>query len=97
MLISPEGSPHFETLAILTTATASAYASPPVTLPSKQATHCATIPRSPSAPARGDDLDPIVIGSHTDTVAGGGQSDGTVGVLAGIEIVRGLGASGLVA
>ena len=33
-------------------------------------------------------LPPIVIGSHIDTVKGGGRFDGTVGVLAGIEVVR---------
>jgi N-carbamoyl-L-amino-acid hydrolase len=35
-------------------------------------------------------LPPILIGSHTDTVAGGGRFDGVIGVLAGLEIVRGL-------
>ncbi|MBM4761380.1 Zn-dependent hydrolase [Bacillus sp. B15-48] len=33
-------------------------------------------------------LAPIVIGSHTDTVTGGGRFDGIIGVLAGIEIAR---------
>ncbi|NGQ93947.1 Zn-dependent hydrolase [Brevibacillus sp. SYP-B805] len=33
-------------------------------------------------------LPPIMIGSHTDTVTGGGRFDGIVGVLAGLEIVR---------
>ncbi len=33
-------------------------------------------------------LPPIVIGSHIDTVKGGGRFDGTVGVLAGIEVAR---------
>jgi hypothetical protein len=46
-------------------------------------------------PGRRDDLDPIVIGSHIDTVSGSGRFDGTIGVLAGIEIVRCLGESGL--
>lgn len=31
---------------------------------------------------------PIMIGSHTDTVTGGGRFDGIIGVLAGIEIAR---------
>lgn len=34
------------------------------------------------------DLPPIMIGSHTDTVTGGGRFDGIIGVLAGIEIAR---------
>jgi len=34
------------------------------------------------------DLPPIMIGSHTDSVVGGGRFDGMIGVLAGIEIVR---------
>ena len=46
-------------------------------------------------PGRRDDLDPIVIGSHIDTVSGGGRFDGTVGVLAGIEIARCLGENDL--
>ncbi|MCL6457225.1 MAG: Zn-dependent hydrolase [Gorillibacterium sp.] len=33
-------------------------------------------------------LPPIMIGSHTDTVNGGGRFDGIIGVVAGIEIVR---------
>lgn len=33
-------------------------------------------------------LPPIMIGSHTDSVIGGGRFDGIIGVLAGIEIVR---------
>jgi len=33
-------------------------------------------------------LAPIVVGSHTDTVAGGGRFDGTVGVLGAIELAR---------
>lgn len=33
-------------------------------------------------------LAPIMIGSHTDSVIGGGRFDGIIGVLAGIEIVR---------
>lgn len=34
---------------------------------------------------------PLVTGSHTDTVRSGGRFDGTVGVLAGIEVARRLG------
>jgi N-carbamoyl-L-amino-acid hydrolase len=34
------------------------------------------------------DLPPIMIGSHTDTVAAGGRFDGVIGVLAGLEIAR---------
>ncbi|WP_018130494.1 Zn-dependent hydrolase [Effusibacillus pohliae] len=33
-------------------------------------------------------LPPIMVGSHTDTVTGGGRFDGIIGVLAGLEIVR---------
>ncbi|XID92809.1 Zn-dependent hydrolase [Paenibacillaceae bacterium WGS1546] len=33
-------------------------------------------------------LKPIMVGSHTDTVTGGGRFDGIIGVLAGLEIVR---------
>ncbi|KIL36866.1 hypothetical protein SD71_05570 [Cohnella kolymensis] len=39
-------------------------------------------------------LPTIMIGSHTDTVNGGGRFDGIIGVLAGIEIVRMLNESG---
>ncbi|HEY8416297.1 MAG TPA: Zn-dependent hydrolase, partial [Thermaerobacter sp.] len=39
-------------------------------------------------------LPPILIGSHTDTVEGGGRFDGILGVLAGLEVVRQLRASG---
>jgi N-carbamoyl-L-amino-acid hydrolase len=35
-----------------------------------------------------EDLSPILIGSHTDTVSGGGRFDGVIGVLAGLEITR---------
>lgn len=42
----------------------------------------------PSAPA-------IVLGSHTDTVQGGGRFDGVIGVLGAIEVVRILAASGV--
>lgn len=34
------------------------------------------------------DIPPIVIGSHLDTVEKGGQFDGVLGVVAGLEIVR---------
>ena len=34
-----------------------------------------------------EDLDPVYIGSHIDSVRTGGQYDGTLGVLAGLEIV----------
>lgn len=34
-----------------------------------------------------EDLPPILIGSHTDTVAGGGRFDGVIGVVGGLEIV----------
>jgi N-carbamoyl-L-amino-acid hydrolase len=36
------------------------------------------------------DLPTLVIGSHTDTVPGAGRFDGTLGVLAGLEIARAL-------
>ncbi|HVW68355.1 MAG TPA: M20 family metallo-hydrolase [Steroidobacteraceae bacterium] len=36
----------------------------------------------------------ILIGSHSDTVAGGGRFDGIAGVVAGLEIAAALGASG---
>ncbi len=39
-------------------------------------------------PGRRDDLAPLATGSHIDTVAVGGRYDGTLGVLAGIEVVR---------
>lgn len=39
-------------------------------------------------PGRRADLPPIVVGSHTDTVTGGGRFDGIVGVLGGLEAVR---------
>lgn len=40
-------------------------------------------------------LPPILVGSHSDTVRGGGRFDGTVGVLAGIEIARLLNGGGI--
>jgi len=39
-------------------------------------------------PGADPSLKPIAIGSHTDTVNGGGRFDGIIGVLAGIEIAR---------
>lgn len=36
------------------------------------------------------DLPPIVLGSHTDTVVGGGRFDGIAGVIAGLELARNL-------
>ncbi|MEW9033421.1 MAG: Zn-dependent hydrolase [Planifilum fimeticola] len=41
-------------------------------------------------------LPPIMVGSHTDTVTGGGRFDGIVGVLAGLEIARRLKETGTV-
>ena len=35
-----------------------------------------------------DDLAPVMIGSHIDTVATGGRFDGNLGVLAGLEIIE---------
>jgi beta-ureidopropionase / N-carbamoyl-L-amino-acid hydrolase len=37
-----------------------------------------------------DGLDPVMTGSHVDTVRTGGRYDGTLGVLAGLEVVRAL-------
>ena len=39
---------------------------------------------------RDPSLPPIIIGSHTDTVPGGGNYDGVLGVLSGIALVRAL-------
>ncbi|HMP42965.1 MAG TPA: hydantoinase/carbamoylase family amidase, partial [Roseiflexaceae bacterium] len=36
------------------------------------------------------DLPPILLGSHTDTVLGGGRYDGTLGVLGALEVARAL-------
>jgi N-carbamoyl-L-amino-acid hydrolase len=33
-------------------------------------------------------LPPLMVGSHTDTVAGGGRFDGAIGVIGGLELVR---------
>ena len=46
-------------------------------------------------PGHRSDLPPLVIGSHTDSVPGGGRFDGIIGVLGGIEAVRVLRESGL--
>ena len=40
-------------------------------------------------PGTDPSLKPIVIGSHIDTVIGGGKYDGALGVLAGLEMVAG--------
>src|SRR5579871_1341458 len=42
-----------------------------------------------------DRLPPIVIGSHTDTVSGGGRFDGIVGVLAAVEVAHALDEAGI--
>jgi N-carbamoyl-L-amino-acid hydrolase len=39
-------------------------------------------------PGRRDDLPPICMGSHLDTQPTGGKFDGTLGVLAGLEVLR---------
>ncbi|MBC2582633.1 M20 family metallo-hydrolase [Clostridium sp. DJ247] len=39
-------------------------------------------------PGSDESLKPIMIGSHTDTVVGGGRFDGIIGVLSGIEAAR---------
>jgi N-carbamoyl-L-amino-acid hydrolase len=39
---------------------------------------------------------PIMVGSHTDTVTGGGRFDGIIGVLAGLEIARSIKEAGIV-
>ena len=41
------------------------------------------------------DLPPLLIGSHIDTVVGGGRFDGIIGVLAGVEVARWLRESGV--
>jgi beta-ureidopropionase / N-carbamoyl-L-amino-acid hydrolase len=40
-------------------------------------------------------LDPVMTGSHIDTVRNGGRYDGTLGVLAGLEVVRTLDDAGI--
>ena len=42
-----------------------------------------------------EDVDPVMTGSHIDTVATGGRYDGNLGVLAGLEVVRTLDAAGI--
>lgn len=42
-----------------------------------------------------DELPPLVIGSHSDTVPGGGRFDGIAGVLAGLEVAQTLGDYGV--
>lgn len=42
------------------------------------------------------DLPPIVTGSHTDTVLGGGRYDGVLGVLGGLEAARAIREAGIV-
>lgn len=44
---------------------------------------------------RDNSLAPIMVGSHIDTVVNGGKLDGTLGVLAGLELVTRLGEVGL--
>ena len=46
-------------------------------------------------PGRRSDLPPIGIGSHLDSVPQGGRFDGTVGVVAGLEVARLLQAAGV--
>lgn len=41
------------------------------------------------------DLPPIMVGSHTDSVVGGGRFDGIIGVLGGLEIARQLKEKGI--
>ncbi len=43
-----------------------------------------------------DDLPPVMTGSHIDTVRTGGRFDGNLGVLAGLEVIETLAASGIV-
>jgi N-carbamoyl-L-amino-acid hydrolase len=44
---------------------------------------------------REPDLEPVMTGSHIDTVRTGGRYDGTLGVLAGLEVVRALDDAGV--
>jgi beta-ureidopropionase / N-carbamoyl-L-amino-acid hydrolase len=46
-------------------------------------------------PGLDSSLDPVMTGSHIDTVRTGGRYDGTLGVLAGLEVVRALDDAGL--
>jgi N-carbamoyl-L-amino-acid hydrolase len=45
---------------------------------------------------RRDDLAPVMTGSHIDTVRTGGRFDGTLGVLAGLEVIETLDTHGIV-
>lgn len=45
--------------------------------------------------AGGEDLPTIMVGSHLDTVTNGGNLDGPLGVVAALEVVRGLNEKGL--
>ena len=45
-------------------------------------------------PGRRPNARPILVGSHTDTVAGGGRFDGTIGVLGALELARRLAETG---
>jgi beta-ureidopropionase / N-carbamoyl-L-amino-acid hydrolase len=47
-----------------------------------------------SAGADEPDLPPVMTGSHLDTVATGGRFDGALGVVAGLEVIEALAASG---
>jgi N-carbamoyl-L-amino-acid hydrolase len=42
-----------------------------------------------------EDLDPVMTGSHIDTVATGGRYDGALGVLAGLEVIASLNDAGI--
>ncbi|NHN34159.1 Zn-dependent hydrolase [Paenibacillus agricola] len=46
-------------------------------------------------PGSDPNLKPIMVGSHTDTVTGGGRFDGIIGVVAGLEIARSLKQAGI--
>jgi beta-ureidopropionase / N-carbamoyl-L-amino-acid hydrolase len=46
-------------------------------------------------PGLDSSLDPVMTGSHIDTVRTGGRYDGTLGVLAGLEVVRALDDAGV--
>lgn len=48
-----------------------------------------------SQPGSEPGLPPLMLGSHTDTVEGGGRFDGMVGVLGSIEVIRTLNAAGI--
>ncbi|PLX81964.1 MAG: Zn-dependent hydrolase [Desulfuromonas sp.] len=46
--------------------------------------------------AGSEDLSPVMVGSHLDTVPEGGHYDGVIGVLAALEVVRALNDAGIV-